>query len=242
MSVIEILVSALLILLGASLGVLAWRASRAGRRLLRDRARKVRELDPGPAKLTGELRATEPLTALDGSRAVAVRGSLRCVDKSDAEDFRSLDVPYTGCSPVEVVDETGTCALEVGPMLILGPTRSHVFEGKDFEARHPALWSGVLGLPAGAKVEQVFAEEIVVPDGVTGIASGKASLAEGLPRRFKLGGDEGSPLVLSCWDEKTVLRVLLMPAVRVAWLALLSLLVAGLALAIPLFVEARWGL
>lgn len=251
MLVIEIVIATALALFGAGLGWFVLGASQIVRRIRRDRISKVSELASGPAELVGELRATDPVIAFDGSLAVVVQRSLRYKVKKDDEVYVSAPVMHTECSRVEVSDESGACLLEMDQMLILGDNKHHVFEGGRFRERYPKLWSEVVRLESGETVDEVIADEIVVPDGARGFVSGEAMLddsseqgkpSRGGKRRFKLRGDSRRPLIVSGWDEKAVMGIFLWPMVRVAWLALLCWLVAAIAIAIPILLRARAGL
>jgi hypothetical protein len=135
-------------------------------------------------------------------------------------------------------------------MVVLAPTTRRVFTGKDFEELYPKLWSEVLGIEAGADVDKLVTEETVIPDGARVFVYGEAVSAAApgedetfaRRRRFRIRGTPDRPLVLACGDRKAALRVLRAPVLALVWVAFLCFVVGALAVAIPLFLEARAGL
>lgn len=251
MLVIEIGIAIVLAVFGAGLGFFVLGASRLGMRIYRDKTSRVSELASGPVELVGELRAIDPVIALDGSRSVVAQRALYYKIRRDDETSESAPVSRTECSPVEVSDESGACLIELEPTLILGHKKHYVFEAERFRELHPKLWSELVRPEAGETVVEVIADEVAVPDGARGFMSGEAMLDDSPERgearrdgvrRFKLRGGSRRPLIVSSGDKKAVVGVLLRPILRVAWLSLLCWLVAALAIAIPLWLTARAGL
>lgn len=242
MSAWDLVLAALLALLGGYLAVSAFRAWPLVSRLRRAQVARIAHLASGGASVSGTLRAVNPVMALDGSPAVVVRRTLRCRKVVDEESVTVVSATQTECAEAEVQDVSGACAVRLDHLLILAPARSHTFTGDEFAARHPDLLSSVPGIAAGTVVEKVVAEEQVIPDGARCFLSGSAAPGEAgahdrplRGRARELRGEPDLPLVVSCWDQAAVVRHLQSPVLWLAWLALLALVLAGLAVAVPIW-------
>jgi hypothetical protein len=249
--VIQIVLATVLALFGVGLGVLVVDASRIVRRIRRDKTHMVSALAFGPTEVEGKLRATDPVIALDGSRAVAADRTFYYKFKKDEDVHTSVPVTHTECSSIEVSDGSGTCVIEVDHLVLLGHPKHYVFKAEDFRERYPKIWSEVVHPEAGETVEEVIASELAVPDGARGFVSGEATLDDSPERgktyrdgkrRFKLRGGPQRPVIVSSWPEEVVIGMLQRPLLRAAWISLLCVLVAALAIAIPIVLTARAGL
>ena len=247
MLAIAIVIATVLALFGAGIASLVVGAMRIVRRIRRDKTSMAAKLAAGPAKLVGELRALDPVIALDGSRAVVAQRTLYCKIEKGDEGSISASVSLTECSPIEVCDESGTCVIELCQMLILGHKKHYEFEAERFRERYPTLWLELPRPEAGETVVSVIADEIAVPDGAPGFISGEVTLGDspargeayrGGRRPFRLRGEPRRPLIVSSGDEEAAVRMLLGPMIRVAWISLLCWLVAALARASPFWLTA----
>jgi hypothetical protein len=251
MPVLEIIVAAALFLFGGWLARSALAARRVVQRIRREGTSMVSGLVPGPVKLAGELRSTEPLIALDGTRAVAIQRSLQAQYRNDDDETSTSHTEYTECAEVELHDGSGSCAVEMDFLLIVGAKQQRSLTAQELESSCPKVWQELLQAEPGKKLEQVIAEETIFPEGCHGFVSGEAILDTAPPRgegyrdgkrRLKVRGHEQRPLILSAWDEATAAKALLRPIRGVAWIALLCWLIGALAVGIALFVQARSGL
>jgi hypothetical protein len=219
--------------------IAAWLSHRARdmvRRLDRVPTRAVRDLAPGMAEVAGALRAEqEPLRTLGGERAVAVRRRFSCSYRVNQQTKRSLVLlDEVDAVPIVLEDESGSCVLALDPAVVLGSERRLDFEPKAFQAAHPACMDRIRSaLFFGGEIRTVHVEECWVPEGASGFVSGTAIVdavepAEGYrgsTARFRMHGDEESPLIVSSWSERRIRRHVAMPALRLAWVAIASLLV-----------------
>lgn len=225
---------------------LGWGARAIVRRLDRVPTRTVRELAPGPAEVSGALRAeAATLRTLAGAEAVAVRTRLSCTARSGGKSRRTLAlVDVVEAVPVILSDAGGSCVLAVDPAIVLGSERSSSCAPEVLAQARPDLLERLrAALLASGEIVQVHVEETWVPEGATGFVSGTAVPDGAEPEegyraageRFRMHGDEEHPLIVSSWSERRVRRHVAMPSNRLYWVAAASLLVV-----IAILAAGRW--
>jgi hypothetical protein len=232
---------------------LAWDARAIVRRLDRVPTRSVSELAAGPAEVAGTLRAEEePLRALGGEAAVAIRTRLGCTYKAGRKTQRTLVVvDVVEAVAIVVEDETGSCVLAVDPVLVLGKDRRATYAAATYERMRPDRMQQLReALTSSGEIQTVHVEESWVADGGRGFVAGNAVIdgaeAEagyrGAHARFRMHGDEASPLLISSWTERAVRRHLAMPSLRLAWVAAASVIVVVAVLVAGRVIAAAAGL
>jgi hypothetical protein len=210
------------------------------RQVLRRETRPVRAIEAGPVEVAGAVRAKgQPLETLDGTPATAIKTVVSYSYHSGSKTYaRNGVIDEVIAVPAELVDDTGSCALDAPSVVLLGESRLSTFTAADFVTRCPALWDRI----KGPKVVRVTVEESFIPEGAVGLASGEAEVIEDAiepgegyrgerRRRFRLTSTAERPLILSAFPEATARRILLRPAVIFAMLACLWFGVAGTLLA-----------
>lgn len=223
-----------------------------GRRVVR-RIRKMpttraADVVAGPTELAGKLTvAGEPLASLAGVEVAAFRRGIVADYENDDSRGQTLEKVLTASVELEVEDESGSCILELDEMILLGPTTTHQLTPAVCEAEHPEIWAVVTSaVSKEAKVTSISVEETTLPSGVVGFVSGVASPSDridasaggyrGGARRLRVTGTAEHPLLAAAWDEAKVLEFLEGPLRRTLAMALLSLIVAGIAIAVPLII------
>jgi len=243
-------VDVLLAVVASSVGVFFLRAYQTGigmvRRIVRQETLHAADVKPGPAELAGVLRAAgEPLMSLSGQPAVAIKRTQYHTyqAKNDSDGYRTLSVTRADATRVELTDASGTCLLDLDRVLLFGPTSSYAITGANCKAKHPEIWRQVSSEHAdGVTIEAVYIEETIIPDGITGFVSGTAEASDelapgddyrGVGRRLKLTGEANRPLIVSAYDEATVLEMLRAPLKRMVIVACVTFAIGAAAIAIP---------
>ncbi len=242
MTLFETICGIIAALTGTGVLVAFGRSTTPIRRVLRDDASKVAALENGPAKIAGKLSTRQPIVGLDGTPAVAVWREVSCRHGSEGEGDRGPTTFHPECAEIEVTDETGTCVLEMGAALLVGPSNSYTFTPAALAERSPALSAAVTASNRWLDVVEIFIDETLVPDGSNGVVAGRASLDDagvhageyrGGHRRVRLSGDDEQPLILSAWGEKPLLRHLGGPLLGLAWIGVLLWILALVTVALP---------
>jgi hypothetical protein len=188
----------------------------------------VRAIETGPVEVAGTIRAKgETRAAVDGTSAVALRTIVSYSYSSGGRKYRRYGVvDEVVAVEAELADETGSCVLDSGSLVLLGEVRTNTYEPGKFAAAHPDLWARI----DRAQITGVTVEQSVVPDGASGLASGEAEPIEDTlepgegyrgehKRRFRLTSTPDRPLIVSAFPEARARRVLLRPAWKFVFLA-----------------------
>ncbi len=206
------------------------------RQVLRRETRPVRAIEAGPVEVAGAVRAKElPLETLDGARAIAIKTVVSYTYRSGTKTYsRNAAVDEVIAVEAELVDDTGSCALDAVSVVLLGETRSSAYDAADFVAKCPELWKRI----SGPRIVRVTVEQSFIPDGASGLASGEAETIDDeleagagyrgdRRRRYRLTSTADRPLILSAFPEARARSMLLRPAAISAMLACLWFGVAG---------------
>jgi hypothetical protein len=211
------------------------------RQVLRRETRPVRAIEKGPVEVAGTIRAKgETLAAIDGTPAIALRTVVSYAYSSGGRKYHRFGVVNEVVAvEAELVDETGSCVLDTGSLVLIGDVRSHRYEPRDFAAAHPDLWARI-DRPA---LTRITVEQSVVPDGARGLASGEAEPIEDVlepgegyrgehKRRFRLTNTPDRPLIVSAFPEARARRILLRPSwvfaiLACVWFGVAATLVAA---------------
>jgi hypothetical protein len=218
------------------------------RRIHRQATTRVSEIARGPAEVSGRLSAAgEPLTSLSGARVLAIKWSHYHTYRApkDDEGYRTLQTTTTRATEIELTDDTGSALLELDRMILIGPTRRYVLRADGVKRDHAALWEEIASQHAPeTKIEEVYVDETVLPEGVNGFVSGEASESDRADtsgyrrgkRLWKLTGRSERPLVVAAYDEATVVARLHAPLRRLLVFAGVAFFVGCAAICLPLWI------
>lgn len=234
---VAVAVVLVLVLTGVRAFWLARRSLEVFRRLARHPTKPIARLGEGPAEVAGVVRAQgEPLRAMDGTAIVASHVRVNVDYKKGSKNYHaSAAAERANAVPVELTDASGAGSLDLGHVLLLGPTRFWSFELAAFGTAHPDLWAEIA--TKYTDVRSIVIEETTIADGQRVLASGEAvpddrpAAGDGYrsaARRWRIVGREGHPIILAAGDEASVSRHFRRPAVLLAALGALSWLAAAL--------------
>lgn len=232
--------------------MIVWgRGFRIVRRISAQPTGRAADVTAGPTELAGRITVVgDPLTSLDGAEVAAHQRRIVVEYEGDDSKGDTLEKVVTTTTDLEIEDESGSCILELGETILLGPTRRHRFAAEACAEEHPDVWAIAEKLVSGDnKVVFVRIEESVLPQGAVGFVSGEAGPSDRLDtssgayrggaRRLKVSGSETHPLIAAAWKESEVLSFLRAPLRRTLAMALLSLFVTAIAVAVPFLVAAH---
>lgn len=216
-------------------------------KLRRRKSVRVSDVVRGPVEIAGKIRAVgDPIEALDGRPLAAALWNVSYSYRSGSKSYSAnLGEPILRAAAVEIVDATGSCPIDLGCVVPMGPERSYAMEPAAFAARHPDVWERITQPKKEETLKEVRIAETVVRHDVEGLVSGEAipddSLVpsadyRGAKQRMRIIGTDVEPLLLSGWSEPVTRSYLLRPS-------LLLFAIGGILLgAAALFWVARTGI
>lgn len=229
MNPIDLFLATALLALGGFQLYAAYRSLDAARRVQRIPTTPIADVKEGPAEVSGTIRAAsdETLETLGGVRAVAIKTIMSFAYKRGSKTYSTLPTHEgTVAVRVELADASGTCAIDLDDMIVLGEVQQWSFTASQLEEKHPDMWRRCEQKMPGSIIVRVAIEQTWIPEGATALVSGHAESGEaedsddyrGGHRRFRMRASGSDPLIVSSWAEGALKKELSAPARVLGWM------------------------